>query len=231
MSDLATLQASMKAAMISGGEPGEGLVAAVLPSGLDPAQRIQIHQNNYRQTLTSALLALFPIAQVFVGEPFMKAALSRYVASEPPSEAVLARYGAGAAAFLEAFPPVAQVPYLPDIVRLEWFIHELQVSAEQETASDATGEALRISPNVRIVDSAYPVLNLWMAGTGQIPPEAVNIKVGGQCAAAILKGGEVRLLALDGAERNCVSAAPGSLSGHSSDAARLIEMGVLCREA
>jgi hypothetical protein len=231
MSELARLQASMKAAMVSGAEPEAHLVASVLPSGLAPAQRIQVHQNNYRQTLTAALLALFPVAQVFVGEQFMKGVLARYVADDPPSEAVLAHYGAGAADFLQAFPPVAQVPYLPDIVRLEWYVHELQVAVEVDTGDAAPHQRRKLSPNVRLVDSDFPVLNLWMAGTGQIAPEAVNVKSGGQCAAVLLSGGEVRLLALDAAEREFVRSLTSENSAHEPVAARLIEMGVLCRGA
>jgi hypothetical protein len=231
MSELARLQASMKAAMISGGQPEAHLVASVLPSGLTPAQRIQVHQNNYRQTLTAALIALFPVAQVFVGEQFMKGVLARYVAEDPPSEAVLARYGAGVADFLQAFPPVAQVPYLPDIIRLEWYVHELQVTAEAATDEAESHQRVRLSPNVRLVDSDFPVLNLWMAGTGQIAPEAVNVKSGGQCAAALLTGGEVRLLALDAAERAFVKSLTGEVPADEPVTARLIEMGIVCREA
>ena len=205
MSDLAAFQTAMKEAMIAGGEPARHLADMIAGGGLTPEQRVQVHQNNYRQTLTGALLSLFPLAQIFVGEAFMKGALARYIAAEPPTVPVLARYGRGVASFLDDFPPIAQVPYIPDIVRLEWAIHELQVTPEAAVAAEGIGKP-RLSPNARLVDSDYPVLNLWMAGTGQLAPEAVNLKSGGQCAAVLLQGGEVRIMALDKHERQFVLA-------------------------
>lgn len=231
MPDLKSLQHYMKDALVSGGEPSAALLHAIGSGTITNAQRIRVHQNNYRQSLVASLAAIFPVAQTYVGEPFLKGAASRYIAAHPPAEPMLAAYGATFAAFMEAFPPVAQVPYLPDIMRLEWAVHELQVSTEQRQ----TEGALRLSANARVIASAYPLLNLWMAGTGQIPPEAVNVKSGGQCAAAVLRDGEVRLMALNAAEQAAALApAPGTGDAACTDAAvtaRLIDMGVLAGRA
>lgn len=227
MSDLARIQAGMKAAIVAGGEPDAAVLEAVVAGKLTSAQRMRVHQNNYRQTLTSALLAIFPVAQVFVGEAFMKGVASKFTATEPPGVPMLSAYGATFADFLDAFPPVAQVPYLPDIIRLEWAVHELQVSHEQAVDDGS----LRLSPNARVIDSRYPVLSLWMAGTGQIPPEAVNMKAGGQCAAAVLTGGEVRIMALDGAEKAQLAALEVGEAAITADIARMLDMGVLAGKA
>ncbi len=228
MSDLATLQSRMRAALVEGGEPEAGLAAAIDAGTLTSVQRIRVHQNNYRQTLTTSLLAIFPVAAVFVGEQFLRGVAGKYVQAHPPVAPMLSAYGATFADFLDDFPPVAQVSYLPDIVRLEWAVHELQVAREAEEEADGV---LCLSPNARLVDSRYPILNLWMAGTGQIPPEAVNVKSGGQCAAAVLRAGEVRLMALEGKE-HAIALAPASAGGgDEAIVTRLRDMGVLAGRA
>ena len=241
MPELAALQQAMKLALTTGSAPAAELQHAISGGSLSPLQRIRVHQNNYRETLTAALLSLFPVAKTFVGEAFLKGALGRYVAADPPRVAVLAHYGDGLPDFLDAFPPTAQVPYLPDIIRLEWAIHSLQVAVEKEPPEEQVG-GLKVSPNIRLIDSEHPILNLWMAGTGQIPPEAVHLKSGGQCAMAMLTGGDVRLLALDKAQRTLMLALQGGeqakgqttaqISGHSQDktTAELPDMGALCRD-
>ncbi|WP_262691478.1 HvfC/BufC N-terminal domain-containing protein [Kordiimonas aestuarii] len=200
MPDLATFQREMRKAMVAGGVPSTTLEGAVVSDTLPAERRIRVHQNNYRESLCRALMSLFPVARVFVGEQFIKGVFAKYIAREPPCEAVLSHYGAGLPDFLAEFAPVCQVPYLRDIIRLEWAIHSLQLVEEFGNALSADGTP-RLSPNVRLVDSDYPILNLWMAGTGQIPPEAVSLKAGGQCALVTLSGGEVRLAALDSAQR------------------------------
>ena len=227
MSELARMQAGMKAAIVAGDEPDVAVLEAVVAGKLTSAQRMRVHQNNYRQSLAAALLSIFPVAQVFVGEAFMKGVASKYVASEPPGVPMLSAYGATFAAFLDDFPPVAQVPYLPDIIRLEWAVHALQVALEQPVHEGP----IRLSPNARVIDSRYPVLNLWMAGTGQIPPEAVNLKAGGQCAAAVLVNGEVRIMALDTAEKTQLAAIEAGEAREAKHLARLLDMGVLAGKA
>lgn len=227
MSDLARIQAGVKAAIVEGGELDAVLLEAVVAGKLTSAQRMRVHQNNFRQTLTSALLAIFPVAQVFVGEAFMKGVAGKFITSEPPGAPMLSAYGATFADFLDAFPPTAQVPYLPDIIRLEWAVHELQVSNEHVVDEGP----VRLSPNARVIDSRYPVLNLWMAGTGQIPPEAVNLKAGGQCAAVVLSGGEVRIMALDGAEKALLVALEAGEAKEDAGIARMLDMGVLAGKA
>ncbi len=203
MPNLLELQRDFKAAVLSG-EASDSLISALEPGVLNATDRLKIHGNNYRQTLTAALAGIFPVAQAFVGDEFLGGMLRRYVLEVPPQEAVLSVYGQGVPAFARSFSPAQNIPYLADIMALEWAVHELQHAREQRSHdSTALRAALKngplcLSPNARMVDSAFPVLNLWMAGTGQIPPEAVHVKSGGQCACAVLTNGEVRLFGLSG---------------------------------
>ncbi|WP_417452149.1 putative DNA-binding domain-containing protein [Kordiimonas sp.] len=228
MSELAHLQQAMKEALVSGGEPAKALQDAVVSDAIPAAGRLRIHQNNYREMLTDALLALFPVAKVFVGEAFLRGVIGKYIQQQPPQAPVLSQYGADLPAFLEDFGPARQVPYLPDVIRLEWAVHSLQLVDEMEIVpSDGL---VQCSPNVRLIDSEYPILNLWMAGTGQIPPEAVHLKAGGQCAAAMLTAGEVRLIALDKAQRDAMACIEMGEPTDPAVLATLMDMALVCQK-
>ncbi|TNE66477.1 MAG: DUF2063 domain-containing protein [Alphaproteobacteria bacterium] len=201
MAELARLQADFAAAILGPDADVGGLGGRVEGDGIPAPLRLNVYRNNFRQGLGTALAEIFPVVQAFVGPAFLKAALRHFVVAYPPSEPMLYGYGAGFADFLDHFPPAAQVPYVADVARVEWAMHELQNAVEEGVlTTSALPEAgrVRLSGNVRLVVSRYPVASLWMAGTGQLPPEAVNPDAGGQTAAIVLSDMEIRLLPLEG---------------------------------
>lgn len=196
--DLHQFQSDFKKLVLTG-QPTEQLVGELaLVGDLPPANRLNIHRNNYRESLSSNLATHFPALKAFVGEEFVTGALKEYCTSSPPIAATLAHYGAEFAEFIEEHAVSAQLPYVPDIIRLEWALHELQVSNEAtydvEPAADAE---LSISENIRIIDSGYPLMSIWSAAMGHIPAEAVHLEQGGQMVIALLNDSEVSLMALD----------------------------------
>ncbi len=205
MSDLASLQRQFASAITSSDPKcSKALVEAVNGHGLQGWQRIQVHCNNYAHATADALLPVFPVTQKFVGEDFLRGLAREYMKKTPPSEPCLFTYGGCFADFLETFNPVQAVPYVPDLVRLEWAVHDLQNAEEYAPVVPPPSACYVLSPNVRVVDSRYPVLALWMAGTGQLPPEAVHLGQGGQTAAIVLRGGQVLLQSLEGELRTYV---------------------------
>ncbi|MCJ9430354.1 putative DNA-binding domain-containing protein [Kordiimonas marina] len=204
MSDLARLQQAFTDAVLSPEETLEGLAGMIEGGPLSPVQRLNVYRNNYRLGLTDGVAEIFPLVSAFVGSQFLKGALRRYILAEPPAEPMLHRYGAGFAAFLDDFEPASGVPYIADLARIEWAVHELQNALEEPLLppEDAEGAMragwARLSSNMRLVVSAYPVVNLWMVGRGQLPPEAVRLEDGAQTAAVVLTGRQVRILPLEG---------------------------------
>ena len=209
---LSEIQRSMRAVILGAEKPDGMLTALVAPNGLQPEQRLQIHRNNYRESLSNALLGVFPTITAFVGRPFVKGAALRFIDDNPPREARLGAYGGDFAAFLEAFQPARSVPYIADLARLEWAIHILQNIDETTTLDGAAAHTalaegrLALAPHVCLVESRYPIISLWMAGTGQMRAEAVHLDMGGQTALAIKQQGAVRLFPLDDAEFTLLSA-------------------------
>lgn len=148
------------------------------PTETLPRRRFNVYRNNVYAGLIGVLEARYPAIVRLVGEEFFRAMARLYVDQSPPSSPVLLEYGRGFPAFVAAFEPVADVPYLPDVARLEWQLHEARNAADcrDMPASDlaAHGEAaafltVELAPAVSLVRSPYPVFSIWRANTSSTP--------------------------------------------------------------
>lgn len=91
----------------------------VTPDGKPAARRFGIYRNNVAVSLVNALSEVFPTVQNLVGEEFFRATAHEYMRAHPPQSRLLFEYGATFPAFLETFEPVAELPFLADVARLE----------------------------------------------------------------------------------------------------------------
>jgi hypothetical protein len=165
---------------------GLGIVAGAL----DPAARIAIYHNNVLGNYYKALAATYPVVQRLVGGPFFNAAIDVFVREHPSPRGDVNRYGGELARFLAAYPPARELPYLPDVARLEWAIDQANIAADAspfDTAAlravpkEALGE-LRfvLHPSVRFVVSAYPIFHIWQVNQpGQTEDDRVDLGEGG----------------------------------------------------
>jgi hypothetical protein len=65
------------------------------------------------------LLKFFRRSNGWWAKRFFRDMARVYMTREPPQSAMLLEYGHGLAGFLESFEPVAKLPYLPDVARIE----------------------------------------------------------------------------------------------------------------
>jgi hypothetical protein len=242
MSDLARLQRDIKHAILGNDEALANVQSDILAMGLTPSQRMQIHRNNYRETLTDSLKAVFPVVQAFVGEAFFEAAAKHFVLKFPPEKAQLVEYGSRLAAFFDEYEHAETVPYIADLIRLEWAVHVVQNADEAIPISlDEIGDTpelaqLSLVPQMKIIASDHPILSLWMVGTGQMPPEAVHVGQGGQNALVIRIDGAVQLQAISDDQLKIVndyhtSGATGVNDGTSqmTEIKKMVERGIFTR--
>ncbi len=87
-------------------------------------ERLKIYRNNIIGSLSNALLTTYPLIKALTGEEFATVLMRSYVLENPPRDACLARYGEGLDAFINNFAPAKDLPYLPDVARLEWAMNE-----------------------------------------------------------------------------------------------------------
>jgi len=174
MPSLSELQRDFSAALISGED--ERMLAHVIGAcELDAARALAVYRNNVFSNYRKALRDDYPAILALVGDKFFDGASDAYTRAHPSRSADLNEFGAGLASFLEQWPPAQQLPYLPDVARLEWAIH-LAFNAENTPALDLAGLAkvpphivprvrFDLHPSATLVSSAYPVFKIWQIST------------------------------------------------------------------
>lgn len=163
--DLATLQDGITRAILA----NDGAILPAIDLDTDTAKlRLAIYRNTALSALAEALRLSYPMTEKVVGTPFFDQTALAFVREHPPADPVLARYGAGFPAFLEALPSLAALPYLPDLARLEWAIDQAgyvpsmkECSVTLETATVTLASSLRL---LATATSAFPLWRVLHAG-------------------------------------------------------------------
>lgn len=161
------------------------------PQGRPTLKRFNVYRNNVASSLTKALEAGFPIIRRLVGDDFFAAMARIYLRAHPPRSRLMMLYGTDMPAFLTAFAPVAHLPYLPDVARVELALRQSYHAADAspiapEMLAAVTPDAflqsrLTLAPALRIVGSAWPIHAIWLANTTddapkpQMRPESIAI--------------------------------------------------------
>jgi hypothetical protein len=152
--------------------PGaQGLKAGAM-SGL------RAYRANAQAVAQRALESAYPVLARLLGEEAMAALARDLWRFDPPLKGDLACFGAGMAEWLAEVQAFQDLPYLPDVARLEWAVHRAQVAADPPDASvdlqALTGDPdrllVRFAPGSALVASPWPVFRLWQAH--QRDPEA-----------------------------------------------------------
>jgi hypothetical protein len=141
------------------------------------ARRFGVYRNNVVSGLVKALGSRFPVVAKIVGDEFFAAMARVFVTEQPPRSPLLAAYGDGFPAFIAAFEPARELPYLADVARLEaartrayHAADATPVGAEQFAALDvevAGDLRILVHPSMEIVRSAFPVVTIWAMNSGE----------------------------------------------------------------
>jgi hypothetical protein len=171
MLSLLDLQHDFRTAVLGG--DADALAALVEGDGLAPQARLAVHRNNVAASLTAVLADTFPVIRRLVDERFFAFAADAFIRAAPPARPCLAEYGATFPDFIAAFPPCRDFPYLPDVARLEWRLHEaaqapqrvaLAPAVLQTFAADDTARLVfAMQPALGYLESRYPVDSIWRA--------------------------------------------------------------------
>lgn len=172
------MQSAFTAALL---DPSAAIPAGVVdPHGHAAPKRFSVYRNNVASGLTRAMEASFPVIRKLVGDQFFAAMAVEFALAHPPKSQVLMQYGDDFASFLEIFPPVAHLGYLPDVARLEQAVrasyHAADATPMPADALAALPEAellasrLILAPSVRLIQSAWPICAIWRANMENGPP-------------------------------------------------------------
>lgn len=158
------------------------------PDGQPATKRFAVYRNNVAVGLSDALELSFPVLRQVLGPEFFRAMAGVFWRAHPPQSPLMMFYGTDMPAFLAGFPPVAHLPYLPDVARLELAVRTAYHAADAapvdpttlaRLSPDATMAArLKFAPAVQLVTSDWPIHAIWQANT---TPDAPRSSDGATC--------------------------------------------------
>jgi hypothetical protein len=106
-----------------------------------------------------------------VGDEFFRAMAQCYVRERLPRTPMLFEYGDAFATFVSNFEPARELPYLPDVARLEYAVGQAYHAANAAPLSldflralphDRLDSATAVlDPSTQVVASAYPIVSIW----------------------------------------------------------------------
>ena len=204
MLPLEDLQTTMARSVLS----MEPLVAAkILTAGkADPLARLRIYQNNTRSSLTSVLMAVFPVTVRLVDERFFRFVASEFIRRHPPLESRLARYGAGFPRFLKTIDTLSDMPIVAETARLEWTIAEAldavclpsRTLSEYDSTDLGPSPDILLQPSLRLIVSHWSILSVWTAHQQEATIDQQSAWIRRPQRVALWRAGDnVRLVLLD----------------------------------
>jgi hypothetical protein len=170
MISLPELQTAFVGSVVS--EAPATLLALVAGDASEAPARLAIYRNNVLSRLTKSLRETFPVVCRLVDERFFDYVVDGYIRTALPTKGCLGHYGDTFPAFLAAFPAASELPYLPDVARLEWIMHRVQRTETIPTLplttlatldGDPAEVRLRLAPWLGYLSSVYNVDEIWAA--------------------------------------------------------------------
>jgi hypothetical protein len=151
--------------------------ASILDAGGDA--HASVYRNSVIANYRNALGATFGVVRELTGTPFFNATVDAFVAAHPSTGGDLNVYGGELPDFLAAYPYARELPYLPDVARLEWALDEANraedasadpegvLAALAQVPADAIArQRFALDASCRFVRSAFPVMRIWQVHQG-----------------------------------------------------------------
>ncbi|WP_434591547.1 putative DNA-binding domain-containing protein [Pseudomonas sp. R4-83] len=199
-------QSAFAAALIDTRLPcPDGLRSA---NGADPASRFAVYRNNVQASLINALADSYPVVQQLVGEEFFRAMAAIFIRSQPPKGPLMSRYGETFADFIAQFEPIAGVPYVADVARLEYLrvlayhaadaqpIRPEHVSAALANPQTIGELTFGLHPSLHLLDSVFTVVAIWAAHQQEQSLAGIGLNQG-QHALVLRNGIDVEVFTLE----------------------------------
>lgn len=130
-----------------------------------------VYRNTVMRGCIDALEANYPAVSCLVGREWFRSAAAIFVSEDPPHDARLVAYGERFADFLARFAPASELPYLPDVARIDRFWTESYIAADAPhldlkalRQADRTAMAswrLTVHPATRTFASDLPAFSIW----------------------------------------------------------------------
>lgn len=130
---------------------------------------LKVYLANGHAAAEAALLSAYPVLTQLLGQESLHDLACDFWHAQPPARGDMAQWGVGLAEFVQNTPQLAGEPYLPDLIRLEWALHQslsapnpqpdhasLALLVEQDPAQ----LRLKLSKPCFMIESSWPVVSI-----------------------------------------------------------------------
>jgi hypothetical protein len=174
---------------------------------------LQAYQANGLALAERALGAAYPVLAQLIGDESFAPLARHFWRRHPPGRGDMACWGDVLAAFLEASPQLADEPYLGDVARVEWALHQAATAADAQpdphsfallSSADPAELTLTLGAGVFLLASVYPVasiVNAHLLGEPALAEAAALLRAGAAEHALVWRQGfKPRVCAITAAE-------------------------------
>ena len=137
----------------------------LLEPGAPPG--MAVYRDNVFGNWSKALAGAYPIVRKIVGENFFDMLARDYSRMHPSTCGDLNRYGALLPRFVADYAGTQDLPYLPDVARMEWLAHLGYYAADAKPfefpalSQLPENPRLQLAPSCALLRSDWPLGRLW----------------------------------------------------------------------
>ena len=169
MPALRELQRDFAQALIS---PHDAAFAWCLSGAYGP-ERFQLYRLTIAGILGKALESVYPVCARLVGTRCFDGLARHYLRDAPSQSGDLHELGETFADFLAETPLVAELPYLPEVARLEWMYHRVFHAADSPALdtqrlneidpAEYGALCFKLTSACRLLSASFPIHRIWAA--------------------------------------------------------------------
>jgi hypothetical protein len=154
-------------------------------------RRFNAYRSNVHATLCDALAVIYPVVARLVDVRFFRQTARQYLGAYPLASGDLRGFGGDFPQFLAGLRALQELPFVPDVARLEWALYEVQQAPEDHhqfdlhrfgRVADADWPRLRFQLHraTALVASLFPIQRIWEANQDDaMPRRDIDLDDGG----------------------------------------------------
>lgn len=133
---------------------------------------LKAYKSNAGALAERVLVAAYPVVTAILSADSMGQLARALWHAHPPQRGDLAHWGGALPDFMAVSPQLAELPWLPDVARLEWALHQAETAADVPTdlgslrhlaEQDPAALTLRLAPGAQVVRSSWAVVPVLAA--------------------------------------------------------------------
>ncbi|WP_108649560.1 HvfC/BufC family peptide modification chaperone [Dongshaea marina] len=163
---------------------------------------LEVYRGNFIISLTEVLQASYPATQTMVGDEFFEAAARQFILQTPLEEGSVTHFGEGFGQFIATLPGLRDMPWLPELARLEWQLDAMSLAElpigdfpiqqlAQVKPQDYPKLKFHLSPACQLFSSTYGVASVWKMAKLD---ETLEVQLNEACHLMLVKQRDFRVL-------------------------------------